>query len=309
MHWRTRQGRRYLYRNRRRDGKSVTDYLGSGPDAQSLFEEEQRRRAANQVRAVEQQAQSEQWQDALDKSDTFGDKVRQLAHGALRAGGYHQHARSSWRKRKMSDETESAATGLTDDEILYRASKGDETVRPLLADVLSRHPEFHQEAGDLGRIAERTWVALIARSNLVVEESVPARLAKMKADLAGPEPTPLERLLVDQVVLAWLQTHAASQLDAVNAGPENACKQRDELQRRHDRAQRYYLTALKTLATVRKLLRPVHSAVDLLMRNVPETTVPNSIKNRCAGVMRNAAETAVPNRIKNPNARVPVGAQ
>ena len=72
-----------------------------------------------------------------------------------------------------------------------------------------RHPEILKEAGDLGLLAERHWISLIARSNLIVEESVPEQVAIMKAELAGPEPTPLDRLLIDQIGLAWLQLHAA----------------------------------------------------------------------------------------------------
>ena len=68
----------------------------------------------------------------MDKSIAFGDKVSQLAHATLHANGYHQHARSRWRKKKMSDEAEPAATGISDDEIWLRATNGDETVRPLL---------------------------------------------------------------------------------------------------------------------------------------------------------------------------------
>ena len=285
MNWQQRDGRRYLYRNRRRDGKVVTEYLGAGETAERLYDEEHTRRSTVATEAAVRRAEAASWQHAMDLADAFGDKVRQIAHSTLNSAGYHLHACSTWRRRrKMPTETEETQASLTDEEIFQRAVAGDEAVRPLLGDLLDRPQDLHRQAGDLGLMAERTWVSLAARSNLVIEVSVPDHLAQMKAELAGPEPSPLERLLVDQVGLAWLQSNCAAIADASFAGQDCSPRQRDEAERRHDRAQRRYLSALKTLATVRKLLRPFPSAVDLLMRNVSETSVPGSIKNRGACV-------------------------
>src|SRR4051794_26013257 len=40
MFWKTKNGRRYLYRSQRRGGKVVTEYLGTGADAEALFQVE-----------------------------------------------------------------------------------------------------------------------------------------------------------------------------------------------------------------------------------------------------------------------------
>jgi hypothetical protein len=122
-------------------------------------------------------------------------------------------------------------------------------------------------------------------SDLIVETSLEERLAQLKADLAGPSPSPLELQIVDQVAVAWLATCYAALFDAVAAGGSDHTGQREEAQRRHDRAQRRHLAALKSLATVRKLLRPTCSPVDLLMRDVAESAVPNG----GGGRMRTAA--------------------
>jgi hypothetical protein len=39
--------------------------------------------------------------------------------------------------------------------------------------------------------------------------SLQKRLAQLQAELEGPEATPLERLLVERVLLCWLQVHHA----------------------------------------------------------------------------------------------------
>ena len=86
--------------------------------------------------------------------------------------------------------------------------------------------------------------------------------------LAGPGPSPLERLLVERVVACWLQVHYSdasyAQLKGTNPAQHTAALQRQ------NSAQQRYLQALKALATVRKLLRPGLSPVDLAMRPVPE---------------------------------------
>ena len=196
MHWKKRTKRRYLYRSRRRDGKVVTEYLGAGRAASAAFNDDLNRRAAERVSETARLAECERWRCALDLVNQSRFKVQQLAHAELRAAGYHLHVRSTWRRRrKMSSAAEVPPTKLTDEDVLRRALDGDETVRPLLGDVLSRFEDLRREAGDLSLVAERTWVSLAAHSNFVVETSLREQLVQLKAELAGPAPTPLERLL------------------------------------------------------------------------------------------------------------------
>lgn len=81
------------------------------------------------------------------------------------------------------------------------------------------------------------------------------KLVGLKAELQGPTPTPVERLLADRVGVCWLQVH---QLDVQSATGEAATPSPQGLlaQKRLESANRRYLLAIKQLATVRKLLRP-----------------------------------------------------
>jgi hypothetical protein len=90
--------------------------------------------------------------------------------------------------------------------------------------------------------------------------------------------------LVDAVALAWLVANYAAWSDAVRAGQEDTAKQREEAQRRYDRAHRRYLNSVKALATMRKLVRPIPSPVELLMRDVAEIAGPNVNKKRMTAV-------------------------
>lgn len=78
----------------------------------------------------------------------------------------------------------------------------------------------------------------------------------LRDELAGPSPTPLERLLVDRVVLGYHADAAAAQA----AGRELTPAQLGHLQKRQERAQRSYLAAVKALAVVRKLMQPAGAA-------------------------------------------------
>jgi hypothetical protein len=78
----------------------------------------------------------------------------------------------------------------------------------------------------------------------------------MRAELAGPDPTPLERLLVERIVACWLQLHYID-IRLPQSEAKLTMKQVEYLEDRRDRAHRRYLSAIKTLATVRKLALPV----------------------------------------------------
>ena len=81
-----------------------------------------------------------------------------------------------------------------------------------------------------------------------------AHAERLRADLAGPAPSPLERLLVERIVVCWL---LANQLDLADACAGNRSLVLAEYEgKRADRAHRRFLAAVKTLAEVRRLAAP-----------------------------------------------------
>jgi len=100
--------------------------------------------------------------------------------------------------------------------------------------------------------AERAWIELAAGPDLLAREALARQLAALKTELAGPAPTPLERLLVERIAATWLQVNYA---DAVAAQARDvSVKQAELAMERQDRAHRRHLTAVAALATVRRLL-------------------------------------------------------
>jgi len=93
-------------------------------------------------------------------------------------------------------------------------------------------------------------------------------MAALRTELAGSAASPLEKLLVERVVLCWLQLHQAEL--AFAGATERTMAQGDYHQRREVRAQARYMAAIKALATVRKLVQPALSPLELATRAINE---------------------------------------
>src|SRR5262249_39967181 len=100
--------------------------------------------------------------------------------------------------------------------LLQRAHQGDLTVLPELRDLLDSRPDLWQDAGNLALHAEVAIAKLRAGPDPYLREAARRKLATVKAELTGPPPTPLERLLVHRLGVCWLQVHHAD-LDAAQA--------------------------------------------------------------------------------------------
>jgi hypothetical protein len=152
--------------------------------------------------------------------------------------------------------------------LVQRAEQGDESVLGELRAALDVNPWVWERYGDLAQQSQGAWLQLVAGNNLLLLESARRKAEQLRGELAGPAPSPLERLLIERIVATWLQVHYSdasyAQLKGTNPAQHTAALQRQ------NSAQQRYLQAVKALATVRKLLRPGLSPVDLAMRPVPE---------------------------------------
>jgi hypothetical protein len=153
--------------------------------------------------------------------------------------------------RESRAEREAAARGDVD-AILARLARGDRSALPVFRALVDRCPDAFR-GDDLARQVEEHNIALLSGKDLALPELMGRRLAAMRASLGGPDPSPLERLLVERIALNWLYLHlvelAASQADREAA----TLAFREYQQRRVDRAHRRYLASIVALAKVRKL--------------------------------------------------------
>jgi hypothetical protein len=109
--------------------------------------------------------------------------------------------------------------------------------------------------GDLARLSQRTLIAKFSGKNLAFREALLRKLDVLRAELAGPEPTPVERLLAERVVSCWLHLHHLEQI--YSQKDSMSLELGDYYQRSIDRAHKRCLAAVKALAVVRRLAVPV----------------------------------------------------
>jgi hypothetical protein len=142
--------------------------------------------------------------------------------------------------------------------VLARAGGGDQAALPRLRALLDE-TEMWRRLGDLSAHAELTWIGHVSGTDLALKEMLARKLGALKAELGGPAPSPLERLLVDRVVIGWLMVYHA---DLEAAGTKDGDPRRAGLaMKRQGQATQRLATAIKALATVRRLLPPAPAPV------------------------------------------------
>ena len=135
--------------------------------------------------------------------------------------------------------------------LVHRAKSGEAAALPRLRALLGEHPEIWEQAGDLERMVVRVWTALLS-SDPLTTEALRHKADKLRADLEGENPAPLESLLAGQVVSCWLEMGHAKLKTAESEG--NTVSQATFNLKRAESAQRRYLAGIKTLATLRALV-------------------------------------------------------
>lgn len=147
-------------------------------------------------------------------------------------------------------------------ELSDRAEKGEADARALLRAKIEESGQWAGEIGDMAVRAENRILETYSRPggehDRLHEEIMRCRVQRLKEELAGPDPSPLERLLAERIALCWLQAnHAAALEEIAMSDPKMFTSATLELAgavgKGHDRAHKRLLSAIKTLALVRKL--------------------------------------------------------
>jgi hypothetical protein len=157
--------------------------------------------------------------------------------------------------------------------LVQRAREGDESILPQLREMLDTRPELWQHYGNLAGHAREAWIRLISADDLALKESTSRKVQDLERELAGPEPSVVERLLAERAALCWLQLAHADALAAQSLSQSRHLG--DFWAKRQAGAHRRYLTSLAALVTLRRLLpgqpgsRPIDSTnSDAASKNV-----------------------------------------
>jgi hypothetical protein len=282
MGWEERHnGRRYLYRNRRVNGKPVKEYLAA--DDRFGFGEVMahdlarlQKRQAN-VRALERQARADcrgRIDGLLAAAAVANTELKAVAEGILYAVGFHKHHRGEWRMRreikKLGAQIEQlkeklarpipmlnyhAPAGDTEAvEVFAKARAGDADAQAKLRALIVTR-DWVSWVGDLARQATFKLIERAAGGDPVWGVGLNEKVDALRRELLGETPSVLEELLVRRVVNGWVAVHALELELAVR--PPLDSRSREHLDRSLSRAQRRYVEAIRELARVRRLALPV----------------------------------------------------
>lgn len=267
MAWETYNGNRYYYLKSRRRGRVVSTYIGPGvvgAEAEAFAKLiSQGRRAENAARAARREAAARLDRKAAERYR----EVTGLVDAALALAGWRRHKRGPWRRKRMS-----RSKGPTDVRAFWTrrerlspellalvkdAEKG-KSARDQIAHGLRNDPERFIELGN-GDLAEQAADCFIALRFAHDEGEPPNRFQwnavklkyhRLQDELAGPDATPVVRLLAERVAACWLQLY---ELDIVMTSSKSRCEGTAWLDKYRDRAHRRYVGALRAIAQVQAL--------------------------------------------------------
>ena len=255
MAWesRSRTATRYLTVSTRKDGRVCREYIGSMNDpAIAILGRSDRLRLANGVGDREYQ---EQETDAYENANTAILSYQRQLNAVLelwwrinrirtdRNGKWVPAMRVHW-PDGTADQTQQM-TREEFDELLKRVEIGNYEALLELRSLLNQDRETWRPFGDLTEHVKRAFLALIAKDNVILRESLEIRARELAVQLRGDDGSPIKNLLIDAVVLSWIDYHYCLSISS-ESSPK--VTQADRLEKRVARAQQRYLDTLDALA-------------------------------------------------------------
>ena len=139
-------------------------------------------------------------------------------------------------------------------ELVKKAEKGKKEGLPEIRKILQENPDLTWQIMDYGKLAEYHFIEMMTKEEDFGSKVLLQRqLGAMREEIAGENPSVLERLLAERVVATWLQLQLFEGLYAASMYRNMSEKQGSYQQKRLDRAHRNHLSAIRTLAQIRKV--------------------------------------------------------
>jgi len=244
-------GKRYYYGAKRARGRILYTYHGTGAVAELAAELDQIELSQRQLERMDRQRRMAAFKEETTTPQALNDysaAVRGTVADVLRGLGFHQHKRQ-WRRMKQI-EAQSIARQAGD---LYFKKKPTKDDLAAYRQLLNEHTVLMRQFGDLP-IAVEKLLLLVFKNHEQMRVGAVLRIEQMRADLGYDEATVLERLLIDEVVLCWLDHHRIEISYAQNTKDNFSLPLLIQWDHVLTSKQRRYLRAIETLARVRRLL-------------------------------------------------------
>ncbi len=295
MAWEQRGTNSYYYRKRWQDGRVVSEYLGTGALAQLLVALEEARRAKEETERLDERRRRAQAAIGRRVLAEPVAQLRALTRAVLLVNGYHQH-KGQWRKAVMGqDIVEHAQTGTAlnpgadaaEEQRGYDAlsaalrikaeptgkrgvvtpadeAQAEQARRAAVRQVLRDYPCLWPRLRNLLSNAEHALIDAIGCNRESAMGQVMIKSLQSLRDGLGYQDAPLlEQLLIEHIVLAWLDMDIVQQYYAGNAMKQHALNSGAYWDRRMNGAQLRYLRAVEALARVRRLAQPTPLQVNI----------------------------------------------
>ena len=291
MPWEDRPGGRYYYRAKRIKGRVVKEYVGAGPKAEAAATEDAQAREAREAQrqAIHERlsALEQQWTGPVEEFNQLSTSCEALVVGTLLARGFHQHDRGAWRKRRKPStkqiafeprmETVPKGPDLTSDnvsevmtDLLRRARGGNKGASDILSNLNQNAPHLWDLLTGLARQVRASWIALVtvpSDDRVLDREGLERRLAQLQSDLAADGDGPIEALLIERILIAWIAANH-SDIQLAQAMRRSATtRELKYLECQQERTQRNLLRATQALANLRRL-RPPAVQVNAVERQI-----------------------------------------
>ena len=134
-------------------------------------------------------------------------------------------------------------------------------------------------AGDLVRLAHDSILGWAAGNCLGAREAIAREADELRKKLLSEARSELERLLIDRLVICWMEVYAAevhlAERLAQGAAPSVVTQ---AMQKVLDRAHQRFLGSVRCLATVQKLARPSLAPVAIAARLEGKMTRPGRLR-------------------------------
>jgi hypothetical protein len=141
-------------------------------------------------------------------------------------------------------------------DLLRLAEQGQEDAVPEIRQILNEHPDLAWRYVDVAQSAEDALIEKMTREeDLATKEIMRCQLEAMREQIAGENPSPLERLLAERIVATWLQIQLFEGLYTSGMSKSMTIAQGSFHQKRLDQTYRRHLSAIRALAQMRKLLK------------------------------------------------------
>jgi hypothetical protein len=249
----------YYYESVWEGGRPRNRYRGKGLRAVLNLEADREKREERLRVAAEWKAEGARLDKVEAAVATYSVDVNRVVSWAMESAGYHRSQRYKWRRKRMKplDDRYVQACYLAFENKL----SPDEIKR--FRKMMTESARAYQSGGpgeflklSLGRVCfGDTQLGTVVFDDW---------FAQMFAEIAGPNPGPLERMLTFRVVCCWAVVNSFEKRHFESI-KDLTIAQSESQQKRIDRAHRRFLSAIKALADIRRLPAPVLQSINVTL--------------------------------------------